>query len=403
MTRPTRRRALAWGISAALLAAQCEPGPRVPEDASGVGEADICLEEQALKTLMGPEGAPLFGVTSATILDDGVVIAESSAHRLLKYSFDGELLSRLGRSGSGPGEFRSIRLVQAIGDRLMVFDQELRRITDFGQDGVVNRVVNLSVPQPFAAGRVIGFLPDGRSIGYLWTFPPPVKTGKVLRRSTVLALFDSTGVLTERLGTVPASELYAEPFGRAGERQTVVPFGKRTGSVVLDTSVAVSDGTDWAIRLINLDTGAESFLLPPGRFSPTELTPEYLAAIRERKRGLNWNTRRFLDRVTVPSSLPPYGWSGSRPVPPLVAARDGSLWAALVTAPGEGARWRVFVGGTTEIRMAASAARVELLALGGGIAITKRYDSHDVEFIELRKVQPASNCIRGGTFSALGS
>lgn len=278
-------------------------------------------------------------------------------------------------------------LVQAVGVRVMAFDWELRRITEFNRDQIVTQTVNLSIPQPFAAGSVIGFLPDGRSIGLLWPSPVPVTTGQVVRRTAVLGLFDSTGAYRDSLVSVLGSERYAEPFGRAGERRIVMPFGKVTGAVVLGNTVAVSDGTDWAIKLIDVDTGAESFFSPPGHFSPTELTPQYLAVIRERRRGMNRDTRRLLDRAGVPRYLPPYGWSGSRAVAPLVAAQDGSLWAALVTAPGAGAQWRVFRG-TARMLIAISSVPMELLAVGGGIAVTKRYDSLGVEFIETRKVEP---------------
>ena len=177
--------------------------------------------------------------------------------------------------------------------------------------------------------------------------------------------------------------------GRAGERRTAVPLGKLTAAVVFGNTLAISDGTDWTIRLIDVDTRAESFYLPPGRFSPTDVTPQYLSAIRERRRGLNRDIRRFLDRAGVPSSLPPYGWSGLRPVAPLVAARDGSLWAALVTGPGEGTQWRIF-GSTAGVLIAASTAPIELLAVGGGIAVTKGYDSLGVEHIEVRSVEAGS-------------
>ena len=198
----------------------------------------------------------------------------------------------------------------------MVFDGELRRITEFDENGVVTRTVNLSIPPPFVAVEVIGFLPDGRSIGLLWTFPVPATSGQILRRAAVLGMFDSAGAFEDRLATVVASELYVEPFGRGGEQQIEMPLGKRTGSVVLGNSVAISDGTDWAIKLIDVDTRAESSFSPPGRFALTELTPQYLAVIEAQRRGVDRDTRRFMERAGMPGYLPPYGWSGSRPVAP---------------------------------------------------------------------------------------
>ena len=367
-----------------LLATACESDMPL-RDAPSVINADLHVMEGVTR-LAGPDGTPLFGVSSATILRGQVIIAESSASRLLAYSPDGELLSTLGRGGSGPGEFQSVGMVQAVGGRLRVFDRTLWRITEFDEDGVLTATVNLLIPAPFATGDVVGFLADGRSVVLLSRFPVPVKSGKVVRRTGILAVFDSAGAFVNTLATVPVSEVYAEPYGRAGERQIVIPFGKRTGVVTIGTTVAISDGTDWAIRLIDADTRITFSLTPPGSFVPKKLPAPHLALIREQRRDVNRDIRRFLGRAGVPDYLPPYGWAGLRPVAPLVAAADdGSLWVAMVTGPGEGARWRVF-GGAADIRIAASSAPVELLAVNGGIAVTKRYDSNDVEFIEVSRV-----------------
>ena len=356
-------------------------------DTRSVSDPDVRLIEESRVRLTGPDGGPLFRVNSATIWRDRIIISESSAYRLLAYSFDGELLSILGRTGSGPGEFESVSMVQAIGGRLRVFDRTLSRITEFDEDGVIAATFKLSIPAPFVTADVMGFLADGRPVGLLSRFPVPVKSGQVVRRTGTLAVFDSVGSFVKALATVPVASVYAEPYGQAGERQVVMPFGKRTGVVTIGTTVAISDGTDWAIQLIDVDTGLESSLAPPGSFVPLELTAPYVASVREQKRGVNREIRRFLDRAGVPAFLPPYGWVGLQPVRPLVAAvDDGTLWAAMVTSPGAGARWRVF-GGAGSVGIAVSSAPVELLAVTRSIAVTKRYDSDEVEAIDVFRVE----------------
>jgi hypothetical protein len=87
----------------------------------GEGDADYELDE----------------VVTAVRLDNGtIVIADRGRNQLLAYDGNGEFLRALGGPGEGPGEFGSIGWLQLVGaDTLLVYDQEIRRVTAFTLDG----------------------------------------------------------------------------------------------------------------------------------------------------------------------------------------------------------------------------------------------------------------------------
>ena len=78
----------------------------------------------------------LHRVEGVAALDNGsVLVAEGGAHRIMSFGRDGQLRWEIGRSGEGPGEFRSIELVPpATQDSVVVFDGRLRRYTSVEPD-----------------------------------------------------------------------------------------------------------------------------------------------------------------------------------------------------------------------------------------------------------------------------
>jgi len=376
----------AAGLSWLAVLGCTEPDTRVGADAESTTTkvaADFRLSHVGRLTLEPPAGSSFFRVNYGAVVGNRIVIADTGNRRLLWYDLGGNLVFERDRSGEGPGEFRALSSLHVSGGRLRAYDQALRRVTEFGRDGaLVSTYTISSLPTPFVAAFVAGFMADGRAVALLHEFPTPPSQGQVMRSSVTVALFDSVGAFAFQVGTVPSSEFYAEPFGQAGMRQAALPFGRQTNVVPFGSRIAISDGTDWGVKLVDVDSGAESFVSPIGDYVPEE--PD--SAQRAHAQRVS---RDFDDSGAFPGvvSLPPYGWLGFRRIEHfLVVADDGSLWSAMVTGPGEGARWRVF-GKSVDIRIAESAEPVELLAISGAIAVTKRYSPLDEEVIEVVEVE----------------
>ncbi|MDE2652595.1 MAG: hypothetical protein OXI71_02165 [Gemmatimonadota bacterium] len=83
-----------------------------------------------------------------------IVVPEPQDHRVRIYDPDGTLVTMLGRSGEGPGEFRSVGPVFWAADTMVVWDVELIRGTYLLADGTLVRT---------EAGRFFGR--DSRALG----------------------------------------------------------------------------------------------------------------------------------------------------------------------------------------------------------------------------------------------
>lgn len=77
--------------------------------------------------------------------DGGVFVVEAGESAIRRYAADGTFHGRIGRSGDGPGEFRSPGALARQGDTLVVFDPRLMRMSFFLGDGefLENRPVRL--------------------------------------------------------------------------------------------------------------------------------------------------------------------------------------------------------------------------------------------------------------------
>ena len=109
----------------------------------------------------------LAGVDYAALLDDGsVAIADGINRQEVRiFSEEGVFLRALGRSGGGPGEFRSIRGLVAVPGEIVVWDIQTLRLTYFLADGQLENTVTLNVDglQQFRPSFV-GVLSDGSAV-----------------------------------------------------------------------------------------------------------------------------------------------------------------------------------------------------------------------------------------------
>ena len=143
--RARRRRAVpAWWLIL-VGAAGCDGASR--SGGAGSGGAVELGESVALGTPF-LEGAKLafseirsirhpFGrVAGVAVGGDGAVyVGDRQALTVWQFDSAGVLVDSIGAEGDGPGDFRNITSVQFVGDRLLVFDGSLKRLTSFdGKD-----------------------------------------------------------------------------------------------------------------------------------------------------------------------------------------------------------------------------------------------------------------------------
>ncbi len=362
----------------------CEPRTAVDQDADpDLNDAQARLVEESSVVLADPSTGYLNGVDGATFLGDKIVVAEAGEYRIVAFSVDGELLWRAGRHGSGPEEFEDMSGIATVGDHVLVFDSYRRRISKFDSNGNLTSTTEVNIDAdiieqfPFAGDGV--FLSDGRIAIQLIEFPElTIEFPRIEHDPDVFALFDDSGNFTKYTNKILGSEYYKGPTKRGGFVSGSLTYGKRTGVVAVGSQLVVSEGADWSLRYIDVDSDEESVWTP----SVQRLLRQVTQSMRD---AAALETEEFpslkgmLD--FLPTHLSPYGWMGVRPVEPLVTSLNGDVWGALSVQPGEGSRWNVISDeGSYEV---SSQKPRELLALGRGRVLTKRYNDLDVETIEV--------------------
>ena len=119
----------------------------------------------------GEAEPPLSMVVDATVGPDGnLYVVDVMENAIRVFDPRGRHLRSLGRTGEGPGEFRSLWRIGFRGDTLYAVDGALQRVTLYGAQGRVART--LRVVSPDIGGRFdpsppLALLPDG------WTLVRP--------------------------------------------------------------------------------------------------------------------------------------------------------------------------------------------------------------------------------------
>ena len=106
----------------------------------------------------------LANVDYAALLDDGSV-ALTDLLEVRVFSEQGVFLRALGRSGGGPGEFRSIRGLVALPGKIVVWDPQMVRLTYFLTDGQLEKTVTLDLDGlQRLRPSFVGVLRDGSAV-----------------------------------------------------------------------------------------------------------------------------------------------------------------------------------------------------------------------------------------------
>lgn len=142
----------------------------------------------------------------ATVRHDGaVIVADRQGERLLAISRDGRIMAQFGRTGEGPGEYRTISWMSRCGEgRIAVFDQSLERVTLFSDSGAYRTAFRppsaTSIYHACGTGdrmfaALASVVQDGRT-------RPPLRTASVN-----VMLMHANGSLTSVVRDVPAFEV----------------------------------------------------------------------------------------------------------------------------------------------------------------------------------------------------
>ena len=126
-----------------------------------VGEAVASVEEWG-------DDLSLFGLFDAEETEAGYLLVEAGNHRLALLDRQLNLLETKGREGDGPGEYQFPESMARAGDRVVVLDQGINRVSYVGLDGTFLSSVNVRPnPSDVAYHPDLGLVvADDRSSGH---------------------------------------------------------------------------------------------------------------------------------------------------------------------------------------------------------------------------------------------
>ena len=222
----------------AVFGCAVEAGPDTDDDTV---EAGLFPEPMAVIGSEASTETMLWQPRSVAFTRSGNLLVADRDMTVREFTPSGQVVSRFGTVGSGPGEFRQLHWAYPIrGDSIAAFDGELRRLTVFTAEGRYGRSALLTLPYFVDAGM----LWTGEMLGF--QLPAQrVKPGDAWGTAPILLVSSDVTTLETADTVLHAVWLHCDP----GNARMCVPHAEpaqqrrgawaRSGSLVL---IAPADG-----------------------------------------------------------------------------------------------------------------------------------------------------------------
>ncbi|MYC98175.1 MAG: hypothetical protein F4X13_02800 [Gammaproteobacteria bacterium] len=327
------------------------------------------VESEPLLEIGTITGAPEYqftDVVAAVRLSNGdIVVAERAASELRRYDAAGNFQWRAGRSGEGPGEFRSLDFVGITdGDSLVTYDGALLRAQLFDPQGGLARSYRVAITEgeganrAIAADKAVGIV-DGLLVVRFIESGDEVPTGVVRWPLERVATLDPADGTVRSLIVVPGREQVVRAREEGGLSQGTYVFAKEPEYGAAAGRLAVIDTEAWSVRMISSRDGATTAVfrrdLAPREATgalfelhldgiveiafadPDQTAPERVDGLRRMWRGMPRSPHLpVLRAIHVDGTghlwLQPYYVAGADPPPYEILAPDGT-WLGSVTLP----------------------------------------------------------------------
>jgi hypothetical protein len=396
------RRLVLLSCGTALAASACSGGPArrpvgaIVSDSAGVTIVTSPAAMQAFEhwTLapdpevrIGSAGgeAPyqLYQVTGAVRLSTGdVVVANRGTNELRWYDSEGTYRFTRGGTGSGPGQYRSLRTLLVLGgDSVLAGDLSLNSVHLYSPTGDLVRswrigeLGRLVAPAPFAR------LADGTFVAmteHELSKPP----GYV--RSEMVVVRYRDGQVMDTVAMAPGGESYQSSCGPNNEAicNWGVPFGLRAHAVAQGTRILVGNGDGYVIRVFDPSGRLTAIYRRDVAREPVtsahvgRWVDSVLAATSDRWKPA---ARRALAEAPRPDSLPSFV--------NLMMDGVGDTWVALPDTAADGAApWDVLGPDGVYLTTVELPRGLKLTQIGDGFLVGIARDENDVESVEVFRI-----------------
>lgn len=277
-----------------IIPATIEPSTRIRTDSSG-------------------GSAPSYAIVAAELTRTGVLVADATSKSITEYSSEGQLVRRVGRRGSGPGEFQTLsHLFTYHGDSVVAVDFQGRRLTLFDGDGRPVRVSTLNTPAEVPGGW-IDVVASGLDGKLLYAVRPINRGAKVAREvrydaSMYNGTFDEVDL--HALNKVPDALNHEGVFTDIGEvpYAGVAYFARTKDAILISDPVAprvqIFDARGRATATLRISTKRSAILAEHEDLERERLLDELKATHAGVPERFMSGFRKRIKEVAFPDSFP---------------------------------------------------------------------------------------------------
>lgn len=361
-------------------------GVRVVENSRGTWTTPWQVGAEPLLTIGSVDGDPdhlLYRVIGAVGLPDGrIVIANEGSLELLFYDSRGNLLSRAGGRGGGPGEFQSLEWLSRYGpDSVLAVDVWNQRVSYFAADGNFARSVRLEPNAQIPFPSPVGVFGDGSLLATQGTFSlggePPVRTE---RSQEPLFRYQPDGRGAEALGSFPGPEWVIAPVGPVGQwERRRRPFGSETAFAAAADRFYVGDNATYEIRAYSV----AGRLIQVIRRAAVPITIEQadIRAFEDSALAVGDARRRRQMRVLF-DNLPPPPRTYPAYAPEIHVDDDLNLWVRESSRVGlQSSGWSVFSAAGEFLGTVLMPPGIDVLDIGVDYVLGLQRDEMGVEYV----------------------
>ena len=318
-----------------------------------------------------------------------IVVADGGTMELRWFDSTGVHLFTRGRDGEGPGEFRGIEsLFVTDTDNLVAFDFWLQRLTFFGADGGLLRVLALPPLSLAPYLRPAGVFSDGSVLVYAERGYDLNDVGTVVGGEATYYRIRSNGGEVDTLGAFPARAYYIYQTPTGGLTPVFKPFQATPRRAVNgeDFYFGTAEGRD--VQVFSADGRPRRIVTLAEEGAP--VTQEVIHRYRQERLAsienpvARRNREDMVGRVGFPESMPTL--SG------LLPDGAGNLWVEGFR-PWEDSecRWFVFDPQGQPLGSVLVLEDLDVEQIGRDFVLGLREDELGVEYVELyRLVKPTS-------------
>lgn len=337
-------------------------------------------------TASGPREFEFFGISGITRLPDGVlVVANSGASELRFYGSDGAFIRTVGRRGSGPGEYVSLRLLPNFhDDSLLVYDRDLSRLSTLTPSGEFVRSVQIAPPQQFNTGlaifgHVIGKMSDGRILIQESSSLSPSGPG-LYRQAWEYVLQDTTGSMADTIGPLPGDQIMVKEYGGRPVFSNL-PFLQKAFVRAGGDRLLYGDTESFEVRIVDLSGRLLQVIRKSHRSQRLPREAYDIWVENQLDSVPNEQARRataeYYAELYQPWVLPAFS--------NVLFDRSGYLWVEEFHAPysRQPSTWNVFDQGGALLGTIQMPPRFTVFEIGIDYVLGRRLGEYDVEYVEV--------------------